>query len=241
MTTTTAPQVALAPARTGRTYIAGPMTGLPDFNYPAFNAAAAALRAQGVDAINPADHGIVPGATWEDYLRADLVQLATCEAVYFLPGWSKSRGALLEHHVAAALGMRLEYADGAERGAPMPSVDPWRGLYSPEALPARDAEYGSTCHPDLPFWPDDREESIEPLVNDQGFEIVAVTGEFSEAAMETGDERYWAEMAEWNPEPPAGDGWRLAWLGDTEDGPAAWFVRPVAMGLTDAHAGLRHA
>jgi len=100
--------------RVARTYIAGPMTGYADFNYPAFNAAAAQLRALGVAAINPADHGVVPGATWEDYLRSDIAQLATCESIYFLPGWSKSRGALLEHHIATALGMRLLFAEGAE-------------------------------------------------------------------------------------------------------------------------------
>lgn len=100
--------------RQGRTYIAGPMTGYADFNYPAFNAAAAQLRALSVAAINPADHGVVPGATWEDYLRSDIAQLATCESIYFLPGWSKSRGALLEHHIATALGMRLLFAEGAE-------------------------------------------------------------------------------------------------------------------------------
>ena len=100
--------------RAGRTYIAGPMTGHADFNYPAFNAAAALLRSLGIAAINPADHGRVPGATWGDYLRSDIAQLATCESIYFLPGWSQSRGALLEHHIATSLGMRLLFADGAE-------------------------------------------------------------------------------------------------------------------------------
>jgi len=107
-------QVSLARARERRTYIAGPMTDYPDFNYPAFNAAAARLRAAGIAAINPADHGVVPGATWEDYLRSDIAQLATCESIYFLPGWSQSRGARLEHHIAASLGMRLLFAEGAE-------------------------------------------------------------------------------------------------------------------------------
>ncbi|WP_312680987.1 DUF4406 domain-containing protein [Stenotrophomonas chelatiphaga] len=100
--------------RVGRTYIAGPMTGHADFNYPAFNFAAALLRSAGIAAINPADHGVVPGATWEDYLRSDIAQLATCESIYFLPGWSQSRGALLEHHIATSLGMRLLFAEGAE-------------------------------------------------------------------------------------------------------------------------------
>ena len=39
-----------------RVYIAGPMTGLPDFNYPAFNAAAAKLRALGLEVLNPAEN-----------------------------------------------------------------------------------------------------------------------------------------------------------------------------------------
>lgn len=113
----TLPPVALAPARVGRTYIAGPMTGLPDFNHATFNAAAAALRAQGRTVINPADHGVVPGATWADYVRADLALLAGCETIYLLPGWSLSRGALLEHHVARTLGMAVEFAVGAEEEA----------------------------------------------------------------------------------------------------------------------------
>lgn len=101
--------------RAGRTYIAGPMTGHDDFNYPAFNAAAAQLRSLGIAAINPADHGVVPGAKWEDYLRSDIAQLATCESIHFLLDWSKSRDALLEHHIATWLGMQLLFAQGAEK------------------------------------------------------------------------------------------------------------------------------
>lgn len=100
--------------RANTIYVSGPMTGHKDLNFPAFNAAAQKLRDKGCQVINPADHGEVPGATWADYLRHDLAQLVQCEAIHLLPGWSKSRGAMLEHYVAAALGLRVEYAGGAE-------------------------------------------------------------------------------------------------------------------------------
>lgn len=54
--------VPLARSRVGRVYLAGPMTGIADYNFPAFNAAAARLRAVGFDVVNPADHGVVEGA-----------------------------------------------------------------------------------------------------------------------------------------------------------------------------------
>lgn len=101
--------------RQGAVYISGPMTGIADLNFPAFNSAAELLRGQGRVVVNPAEYGVIEGAQWADYLRADLAQLLQCEAIYLLPGWSKSRGAKLEHHVATALGLRVEYADGAER------------------------------------------------------------------------------------------------------------------------------
>lgn len=103
----------LAPARRNRIYIAGPMTGLPDFNFPAFNAKAAELRAQSWHVENPADHGVVKGAAWEDYLAYDLTRLGTCGAIYLLPGWDLSKGAVLEHHIAQVLGMEVLYAPNA--------------------------------------------------------------------------------------------------------------------------------
>ncbi|MEJ5148998.1 DUF4406 domain-containing protein [Comamonas sp. MYb396] len=109
--------VSLAEHRANRIYVAGPMTGLPDFNFPAFNTAANELRAEGWHVENPAEHGILDGAQWSDYMHTDLQQLSTCCAIYLLPGWSKSRGATLEAHVAQALGMAVYYAPNAEAEA----------------------------------------------------------------------------------------------------------------------------
>ncbi|MDR6152156.1 hypothetical protein QF021_000245 [Acidovorax delafieldii] len=111
-------RVQLAQARRNRVYVAGPMSGMPGHNFPAFNAAADALRAQGWHVENPAEHGEVAGATWADYMHCDVAMLASCSAIHLLPGWSKSRGATLEAYIAAALGMQFQYAEGAEPALP---------------------------------------------------------------------------------------------------------------------------
>ena len=104
--------VVMAHERERRIYIAGPMTGIENFNFPAFNTQADSLRTLGYHVENPADHGVVDGAEWADYLRYDLSRLATCEAIFLLPGWEKSSGARLEVHVGKALGITfIHHAD----------------------------------------------------------------------------------------------------------------------------------
>ena len=102
-----APAVTLAAARTNRVYVAGPMTGIADFNYPAFNAVADQLRAKGYEVENPADHGIVEGAQWADYMAYDLTRLGLCGMIALLPDWEKSQGARLEVLIAEKLGMTV--------------------------------------------------------------------------------------------------------------------------------------
>lgn len=87
-------------------YLAGPMSGYPEFNYPAFTAAAESLREQGLTVISP--HELHDGDTsqhWTCYLRRDLRALLDCDEIVLLPGWEKSRGACLEVAVAEALMM----------------------------------------------------------------------------------------------------------------------------------------
>ena len=99
-----------------RIYIAGPMTGLPDLNFPAFHAEAARLRALGYEVSNPAEINPDPTAGWEACMRADIAELVKCDGVALLPGWERSRGASLEAHIAHNLDMRLVYP-GEQIGA----------------------------------------------------------------------------------------------------------------------------
>lgn len=88
-------------------YVAGPMSGLPEFNYPAFHSAAAKLRAMGHEVLNPAENPVPPCGTWQGYMRLALAQLVQCECIVLLPGWSDSRGALIERKLAQVLGMEV--------------------------------------------------------------------------------------------------------------------------------------
>lgn len=88
-----------------RIYLAGPMTGLPEYNYPAFHAEAARLRGLGFHVENPAENQAPECGTWEGYMRNSVRQMLTCDAVAFLPGWAESRGALLERYIAQQVGL----------------------------------------------------------------------------------------------------------------------------------------
>lgn len=117
-----------------KVYVAGPMTGIPAFNFPAFHAAAAELRAKGHEVVSPAEmdsadsqaaaeaspdgspgSGSANGETWGDFLARDVKLMADSgiEAVYVLPGWDHSRGARLETFAAAMImGIKVFKLDG---------------------------------------------------------------------------------------------------------------------------------
>jgi len=92
-----------------RVYIAGPMTGLPLFNKPAFNKAAQQLRHAGFSVISPAELYPHTDRSWEYYMKAGLAALLQCDAILMLDGWESSRGAKLEFKVASALKLQVLY------------------------------------------------------------------------------------------------------------------------------------
>lgn len=88
-----------------KVYVAGPMTGLPEFNRPAFFAAEAHLKELGAVVMNPA---ILPdGFSHDAYMRIAIPMLMECEAVAFLPGWQQSKGARQEFTRAHSFGLVL--------------------------------------------------------------------------------------------------------------------------------------
>lgn len=88
------------------------MSGLPDFNWPAFRAASAQLRALGYSVRCPTESGASFELSWTDCMRLSLHMLLVSEAVALLPGWKGSSGAVVEVELARTLKMAvhpLEY------------------------------------------------------------------------------------------------------------------------------------
>jgi nucleoside 2-deoxyribosyltransferase len=101
-----------------RLYLAGPMTGYDEFNFPAFLAAAAELRAVGYEVVSPAEIELAAGfdptippetftrEQYADALRRDLDHVFEVDGVALLDGFALSKGARAESAVASALGKR---------------------------------------------------------------------------------------------------------------------------------------
>lgn len=97
-------------------YIAGPMSGYPDHNFPAFNAMAKELRGLGFEVVNPAELAEDDSQPWEYYMRRDIPLLCQCDGIVLLPGWQQSKGAQLERYIAAELKMEIVHWNGVTFG-----------------------------------------------------------------------------------------------------------------------------
>lgn len=87
-------------------YLSGPMSGIEGFNYAAFDRWAETLRAEGYDVINPAEN--FDGADTHPegrkaFMRLDIEHVLRADAIVVLPGWQRSKGALLEVAIAREL------------------------------------------------------------------------------------------------------------------------------------------
>ena len=95
-----------------RVYISGPISGVENPEV-AFAEAEKIIEAEpGFEAINPIGIGIFLEAelgrkpTWQEYMRADIKAMLSCDAVYMLPGWMDSKGARIEAFIAKELGFK---------------------------------------------------------------------------------------------------------------------------------------
>jgi len=113
-------------------YLAGPMRGYPQFNFPAFHRAAAQLREEGHEVFSPAERDIARhngvdisvnnstgcaeeakaqhGFNLREALAEDTDWICRhAEALALLPGWETSKGARAEYALAAALGLPIVF------------------------------------------------------------------------------------------------------------------------------------
>ncbi len=125
----------LGRVRPTRCYIAGPMRGRPEYNYPAFHAAAEALRLVGWYVYNPAEMDMVRDTGAQEYpahfrslrryAERDLGVIhgklrGECgDAIVLLPGWETSAGAQAEHATAKWVNLRvLTLVQALKEGTP---------------------------------------------------------------------------------------------------------------------------
>jgi hypothetical protein len=119
-----------------KVYLSGPMRGIKDFNFPAFDAAASFLRSRGHEVFNPAekdrDHD-PKGISWKSKtgdikaaeatgvfdrrvaIRQDLDYIIDhADAIALLPGWDQSKGANAELWLARFLDLEEWHLNPAE-------------------------------------------------------------------------------------------------------------------------------
>lgn len=115
-----------------KVYIAGPMRGLPNWNFEAFDEATKRWQEAGHNAFGPAalfraiDY---PMETGEERghcthaIQVDLACIYAADAIALLPGWEKSRGVTVELSVAQFLGLKVY--DAVTMKEMYPRMCPW--------------------------------------------------------------------------------------------------------------------
>ncbi len=106
-------------------YIAGPMRGIPEYNFPAFMEADDLLTLYGWITINPAqvdiDRGFDPKTPQhtltkkdlEDFIVRDIHLVMSADAICLLEGWEHSKGVGVEIAIAHYCDIPIFFLNGA--------------------------------------------------------------------------------------------------------------------------------
>jgi hypothetical protein len=90
-------------------YISGKVTGIEEEAVALFNAADRYLKQKGFETVNPMALPHSHDKSWHSYMKEDIKALCDCEAIYMLPNWTDSKGAIIEHSTATLLGLKVYY------------------------------------------------------------------------------------------------------------------------------------
>jgi Domain of unknown function (DUF4406) len=108
-------------------YLAGPMRGIPDLNFPAFDRYAYQLRREGHKVFNPAEADLErqrvktvdeviakreldPKNFDRSCIDSDVTRIIWwADAIAFMPGWENSSGCAVEFALAKFLGLKFMY------------------------------------------------------------------------------------------------------------------------------------
>lgn len=98
-------------------YLAGPMTGKPDYNYQLFTDVCAELRKRELEILSPHEikypelDGKIGSLPYFEYVKGGLKLLLECDAIMLMTGWELSKGCLNEFYVAKSCDMQVFFYD----------------------------------------------------------------------------------------------------------------------------------
>lgn len=92
-----------------KVYIAGPMSGIADYNRPAFHAEALHQQQKGRIVLNPAT--LPDGLTQQEYMQICCPMVMMADEIIILPNWIDSQGATAEFNLAMKCGKVIRQAE----------------------------------------------------------------------------------------------------------------------------------
>lgn len=90
-------------------YISGPMSGVPEYNYPLFHRVKKHLQSFKYEVLSPADHKLEDGLEWIDYILKDIPWVFQADGVAQLDGWETSKGARIECLIAELRNLPIKH------------------------------------------------------------------------------------------------------------------------------------
>jgi hypothetical protein len=149
-----------------KVYIAGPMRGLPGWNFEAFDRAERKWRSLGHHVFSPVSILRGMGYAWGDsapvepdgrdgqgtdhlkhVIQSDISCIFHSDAIALLPGWESSRGATVELALAQFLGLPVYAAETMSVIAP--EAAPWRYTRESVSPALKDQEDWDECWKNL--------------------------------------------------------------------------------------------
>ena len=96
-------------------YVSGKISGLPiEEVKEKFIKADKYLKTFGYEVVSPFDNGLLDEAPWQEHMIADIAMLLPCDAIYMLPDWGDSKGAMIEKYIAQMQGKGIMYESKVE-------------------------------------------------------------------------------------------------------------------------------
>lgn len=89
-----------------KVYLSGPITGYDiEERKRYFGSIEKGFEMAGFEVVNPLKNGLPKSTAYEEHIKKDIELLLTCDSIAMLPDSDKSKGAMLEQHIADVVGI----------------------------------------------------------------------------------------------------------------------------------------